>query len=353
MAKMIDYGERRLISEILENRYGPSNDRFGDDVAIAASFDSDVVVVTTDPAPEPVAWTLGLGDFYDWGWLLSAINLSDLAAAGAEALCLLTSLTLPANTDVSQFLRLLDGIDDCARKRGAKVIGGNLKESNPQRIEATAVGVSRGSAPLSRRGARPGDLLVAFGPTGRFWSFVFAKRLGLRLTSETWDLLEDAVRRPNPQMALGLALRTTGLAHSCTDASDGIYGSMISLTVEQGLGITVEPGSHDYLPEVRRVAELLETDPLRLALGFGNLELVASIAAADFESARTLSSDYSVHMTVLGTVGVHTGVWLRTDRGDKRMNNFDNERFTVDSQFTTGLDSFAHRLRSQPILADD
>ena len=181
--RLSDIGERRLVTEILRERYGEANPQFGDDVAIALSLGDATVVVTTDPAPQPVSWQLGIGDFYDWGWLLSAINLSDLAAAGATPMSMVTSLTLPALTSVTDFLRLYDGIDDCNAANQSSVVGGNLKESDSPVAEATAIGLVIGAAPNSRSGAQPGDFAIAFGPTGMFRAAVLAKRRGLVLTA--------------------------------------------------------------------------------------------------------------------------------------------------------------------------
>src|SRR5690348_5822441 len=107
-----DLGERRIVEEILRPRYDRGQG-FGDDCAIldwpGAPPAGAQLVASTDPAPRPVAATLGFSDPYYEGWLLATANLSDLAAAGAHPLGLMTSLTLPAATTVHDFTRLLDG----------------------------------------------------------------------------------------------------------------------------------------------------------------------------------------------------------------------------------------------------
>ena len=108
-----DLGERRIIAELLAPRYAHGGGRFGDDCASLSLTDipHGHLVMTTDPCPPPMAAQLGFNDPYYRGWLLATINLSDLAAAGAEPLGLLTSLQLPASTTIADFERLLDGID--------------------------------------------------------------------------------------------------------------------------------------------------------------------------------------------------------------------------------------------------
>src|SRR5437870_493268 len=126
--RLDDLGERRIINEILRRRYGASeSDHFGDDCAFVSNVNDlpkGQIVATTDPCPEPIASVLGFTDFYYRGWLLATINLSDLAAAGARPLGLLTSLVLKNETTVNQLLRLLDGIDACCSQCETRVIGG-------------------------------------------------------------------------------------------------------------------------------------------------------------------------------------------------------------------------------------
>ena len=117
--QLCDLGERRIIDEILRPRYGTNMDTYGDDcISIPARSVDETIVATTDPCPVPMASILGFADYYYWGWLLSTINLSDLAAAGAEPLGILTSLILPSDFPVSKFMRLLDGIDACCLAGG-------------------------------------------------------------------------------------------------------------------------------------------------------------------------------------------------------------------------------------------
>jgi thiamine-monophosphate kinase len=145
-----DLGERRIIAELLAPRYGSSAPPYGDDCARLSppAGESGRIMATTDPCPPPMALALGFTDEYYRGWLLATINLSDLAAAGAEPLGLLTSLQLPTDTRVAEFLRLLDGIDDCCTQAKTSVVGGNLKESKMIDVSATAIGWCSGN-PLS------------------------------------------------------------------------------------------------------------------------------------------------------------------------------------------------------------
>ena len=173
--RLVDFGERRIIEEILRPRYEAQGvNHFGEDCAfVTGSFDrTGTIVATTDPCPEPMAYVLGFSDLYYRGWLLATINLSDLAAEGARPLGLLTSLTLPNETTIEQFVRLLDGIDDCCKLSETCVVGGNLKEGRRIELTGTAIGLCEKDRFLLRSGCRPGDLIVVVGDLGLFWAGV-------------------------------------------------------------------------------------------------------------------------------------------------------------------------------------
>ena len=164
--RLIDFGERRLVEEVLAARYG-STKNWGDDAALAAELSPGArwVVATTDPCPPPMAVSLGFNDWYYTGWLLATINLSDIAAAGAHPAGLLSSLNLPADTLLSDFTRLLDGLDSCCAAAETRVIGGNLKETPEVSLSGTAIGYCQ-QPPLSRHGAQPNDTLYLIGEVG-------------------------------------------------------------------------------------------------------------------------------------------------------------------------------------------
>lgn len=154
--RLADLGERRIVEELLRPRYSTDKrPRFGDDCAFIADGDwlcGATLVATTDPCPEPMASFLGYTSLYYRGWLLAAINLSDLAAAGAHPLGLLTSLIIPNDTTIEDFVSLLDGIEDCCRRVGTRVAGGNLKEGAKIDLTATAIGACQIGQCLSRSG---------------------------------------------------------------------------------------------------------------------------------------------------------------------------------------------------------
>jgi thiamine-monophosphate kinase len=348
MTRLDNIGERRLIDNVFSNRYARSGHGFGDDCAFLFETEHGSIVASTDPAPRPVAWELGFKDYFYWGWLLAACNLSDLAAAGAEPKGLLSSLTLPGSMELKELTRFLDGLDQCSEIYDCPVVGGNIKEGTDFRCEATVVGQCEAGQPLSRHGARLGDLLIAVGRSGSFWSAVLALKNGIALDEE----LFNAIVRPTPQLKIGNIMRSRGLAKASTDASDGLYYAMHCLTVSQNLGFRIEPERIEYSERVLQIAEMANIDPLRLILGFGDMQLVCAIPEEQLAMVRSEISAAGEQCTVLGTVTRSGLLQVATGEGIFELANFDNERLTADSQFTAGFDAYQTRLLNQPLTRD-
>ncbi|CAN5449503.1 thiamine-phosphate kinase [soil metagenome] len=338
-----DLGERRLIEEVLRPRYDASTDSFGDDCASLLVPPGHRLVVTTDPCPQPMAELLGFNDPYYRGWLLATINLSDLAAAGALPLGLLTSLVLEPDMPISSLVRLLDGIDDCCRVNGTRVIGGNLKEGKQIDVQATAFGCVP-DLPLSRVGARPGDVVALAGPAGEFWAGALSSRGTVDLPEGVLDELLRPVLTPTPQLAFGAALLRSGARVVAMDNSDGLGPSLRTLAQLNRVGASVDLGQIKVRHEVQLAATALGVDPLRLLFGWGDWNLVLAIDPGEIDLVRGISSDLAVPLTELGELTSSQDVVLR--RGDRvaRLAAPDSERFAVDSWFVAGIGSYIEKL---------
>lgn len=345
---MADLGERAIV-RLLKERYSAHERSIGDDCAIITQVDGVFVVATTDPAPRPVCWELGYQDYYYWGWLLAALNLSDVNASGARPAGFLSSLTLPADFLMADFDRLLQGIDDACAAAETEVVGGNIKEDMRGLVtcEGTAFGTVTGT-PISRGGARPGQVLVAIGPTGYFWSAMQLLRHGRDCQA---DLLGHFLT-PTPMAPLGSALHASGLVSAGSDASDGLYAAAASLTDQHGLGATLDPLAWEVSPLVAAAGAELGVAPWRLALGFGDLQFVCAIHENDLERVSDIAESQGATAMRIGSVDEARGIRAIDEIfGIGEMTNFDNERFTAQSQFTQGLSGYEAFLMSAQLLS--
>lgn len=350
-----DLGERRLIEEVLRPRLNAKGvESFGDDCAhlgVVGDAISGVLVATTDPCPEPMAAILGFTDLFYRGWLLATINLSDLAAAGARPLGLVTSFVLPPTMLVSDLMRLLDGVDACCAECYTRVVGGNLKETpkdNPKiDMAATAIGLCE-TKPLSRVGAQAGDWIAVIGDLGLFWAGVLAVQSGLldslSLAQGGREELLRNVLTPRPKVRLGRDLAAQGLLSACQDNSDGLYPTLFQLAETNGLRVEANFSSVSWAPEILVVADSLQLDPVRFALGWGDWQLIGCGKEERRHEVETLCQGHKIPVHFIGHLAPGSGVWLTHKNHRAPMIPLDSQRFTLDSWFTTGISAYIDAL---------
>lgn len=207
----------------------------GDDAAVVSVPDGRVVA-TTDVLVEGVHFRRDWSSAYDVGRKAAAANLADVAAMGGTAIALLVGLAAPPDLPLDWVLGLADGLRDEAGLVGAVVVGGDTVSSPQVVVSVTALGTLVG-APVTRAGARPGDLVVVAGRLG--WS---AAGLRLLLGGASEGPLVDAHRRPEPPYAMGPRLAAAGATAMC-DVSDGLVQDVGHLCRASGVGIELDGGS--------------------------------------------------------------------------------------------------------------
>ncbi len=344
-----DLGERRIVHELLAARYESLGDHFGHDCAPLRAIPAGATVVaTTDPCPPPMAHALGYTDEFYRGWLLAAINLSDLAAAGATPAGLLTSLILPSAMPLSDFDRLLDGIDACCAEVDTMIVGGNLKEGPAIDASATAVGYVEHGEPLSRRGARSGDTIIAIGELGSFWAGALTVRAGRRI--EEHDPLLRSVLAPVPKVRVATDLHRCGLLRCAIDNSDGLQPSLAQLAQANGLRFLLDLDRWQFAPDVRAAAAALDIDPIRMALGWGDWQLIGCCAPKHLPELRKVAHTHETDVHVLGVATDGSGVIGRAQGQESPMMRLESERFTTNSWFSSGLDGYVDQMLRAPLL---
>jgi thiamine-monophosphate kinase len=227
------------------------------------------LVVTTDVLVEGLDFSAALSEPEDWGWKAVAVNLSDLAAMGAEARWLVLALTVPAPTQVQTLDRVYTGVAEACRAFGVALVGGDVSAGPALSLAVTALGeVER---PVLRSGARPGDRLAVTGPLGAAAAGLALLRRGdgpSRALLRRFPGLAAAHRRPVPALAMGVRLARAG-ATAMLDVSDGLAGDALHLAEASGVGVEVHDAAVPLAPGVAEAAGLLARDPLALALGGG------------------------------------------------------------------------------------
>ena len=182
-----------------------------------------------------------------------AVNLSDLAACGAEPLAFTLALALP-RADEAFVAPFAEGLFALADAHGIELVGGDTT-AGPLAISITVFGQVPPGRALLRSGARPGDDLWASGTLGDARLALEVFRGAVSLPGDAFEQARRAMETPTPRVALGLALR--GVASAAIDLSDGLVGDLGHVLARSRVGATVDA---DALPR----SALLAAQPREL-----------------------------------------------------------------------------------------
>ena len=208
MPRLADVGELGLLAEL--ERRGLVHGIENDTAEIAGA------VVTQDALVEGVHFRLDWISWRDLGFRAAAVNLSDLAAAGATPDGLIVTLGAPGDTSLVDVVELYEGIAEA----GVPVAGGDTTRADSLVLSVTAIG--RSERVPGRGGARPGDQLVVTGPLGAAGA---AFRRGTYV---------------RPPLRLEVGRRLAGHAHAMLDLSDGIARDAGRLAARSGCNVVVD-----------------------------------------------------------------------------------------------------------------
>ena len=228
-ATVADLGEHALLARLRARVPPPPawvSVGIGDDAAVVEPPRNQLEVLTTDVLVEGVHFDRRFSTAADVGHKALAVNLSDLAAMGAEPRAALLSLALPASLAVADFDALLDGFLALAARYRLALVGGNLSQSpGPLVVDVTAVGAARRRRVLTRAGGRPGDELFLSGRVGGAAAGLARLQALAGVLPGDDDDARAAVeryRRPEPRVRLGLLVGRNRAASACVDLSDGL-----------------------------------------------------------------------------------------------------------------------------------
>ena len=278
----------------------------GDDAAVVRLSDGASLVATTDALVEGVHFRWDWSAPADVGYKAVAVNVSDLAAMGAEPRWLLVSLCAPAATSTDLLRELYEGFAQACAAFGAELVGGDTVSADQIVLAVTALGEVAGD-PLLRSGAEIGDVLAVTGPLGRASAGVnlLLSQDPKKVTPEDALACMDAHRRPMPRLQEGPLLRAAGV-HAAIDVSDGLASDARRLSESSGVGVELDADRLPVAPEARRIADARGWDAERMVLGGGeDLELLVAVAPDDLDGVP-------VDLIQVGRV-VEEGVWLVRD----------------------------------------
>jgi thiamine-monophosphate kinase len=319
-------GERGLLRSIGRYLDPPSRSLLvaapNDDAAVWRG--DPFVVATTDTMVEEIDFRLQWPgfDFRTLGRRLMSINLSDLAAMGAEPRYALVSLTLRGTLPVADARRLYQGIAEQARRFSCAIAGGDISGTlGLLTLTATLIGRLGGARSILRRqGAQPGWLVAVTGSLG-------GAAAGLRLLESGRGPATPTERRwvaaqldPSPRVIAGRVLVDAGVRVG-GDISDGLYREVERL---------VEGTRHGATIDVQRLplARGLHRKEWALAVKDSeDFELICAAPAGRIAAARRVLERIDVPLTVVGEIDARPGIRLRNGTRIEKLKGAGYEHF--------------------------
>jgi len=300
--------EFSLIDHFFKARGAVRNDvsvAIGDDGAVSSVPDGYQLVTAVDTLVNGVHFPVDSKAF-DIGYKALAVNLSDLAAMGAEPAWATLALTMP-NADESWLQQFCDGFFQLAEEFNVQLIGGDTTQG-PLSVTVQVMGlVPQGQAVL-RSGAKTGDAIYVSGCIGD-------AALGLRihqqqiapssLSRQQSEALCARLYRPYPRVALGKALR--GIASSMIDVSDGLAADLIHILDASRVGATIELENIPVSDHMQAVGELVDT--VANVLGGGDdYELCFTVPEDKTTKLADISQQLSLNVKRIGAIKAGKGL---------------------------------------------
>lgn len=288
--KVSDIGEKELIRYIIAN----SKSITPDDTAIT-ELNSTNLISTCDMLIQSRHFPKNMS-YFDMGFKAVTVNVSDLAAMGAEPLGFLLAIALPKDLELEFFKEIISGVLNACDYYQIPLIGGDTNEASEIIITGTALGLA--DKPLMKDTYNIGDLIAITGDIG-------LAALGFEL--DTFDnIYTKHALKPEARIKEGLILKD--FATSATDITDGLASELYEIKKDD-FGFMIHEELLGISDEYKNMAEKLNLNYLDLALHVGeDFELLFTISKDDLEK---LSIDYKV----IGEVTDSDGIELTLENG--------------------------------------
>lgn len=328
--KLEELGERGLIERItqkfrVDNRIVTAGAR-EDDCAVLdldrAKNGYRYLVVTTDSLQESTHFPPGITPF-QMGWSAVAVNLSDIAAMGAQPFAFVIAMGVPTQTEASFMDELTAGIEACASTYHTAVVGGDITRSRELILTGTCLGFANN--PVRRSGANVGDLLCVTGSLGTAALALKVITNELNVPKRIEEEAKKALFQPQPRINEGIIIANSGVATAMIDISDGLALSIAEIAKSSNVGAELYEDSVPVLSEVIRRDESLklsQNERRGLARYYGgDYELLFTIDShASGNEALMQRLKKEVNMSIIGTiVPAEEEIYFKKDEEKEKM----------------------------------
>ena len=280
----------------------------GDDCALLDVPAGQQLAVSTDMLVEGRHFLLG-ADPRDLGHKALAVNLSDLAAMGAEPLAFTLALALP-KADAAWLGAFSAGLLALADTHGIELVGGDTTRG-PLNLCLTVMGLVPPPSALRRDAAREGDSIWVSGTPGDARLALGRIRGEWHLAAKDFDGVRARLDRPSPRVALGLALR--GIARAAIDISDGLLGDLGHVLHASRVGACIAVDDVPASPALR--AQPVELRRMCQLAGGDDYELLFTAPAQQREAVLAAAQAAHTPVACIGQITAVHGLALRDAQG--------------------------------------
>ncbi|MDX2103012.1 MAG: thiamine-phosphate kinase [Alphaproteobacteria bacterium] len=312
-AAPVSLGEFGRIRRFFAPLTGPAALGLADDAAVLQAPPDGRLAITTDTL---VAGVHYVGDELPEMVARKAlrVNLSDLAAMGAEPIGYTLSLALPRSVDDSWVAAFAYGLHEDQRRFGLELLGGDsVSTAGPVTITITALGRLDGPA-LTRSGAKAGDLICVSGTIGDG-----ALGLEVAMGREAWpsdvaEALHDRYLLPHPRLGLGRAL--VGIASAAMDVSDGLLQDLHHILEASEVGGVVQAGAVPLSSAAQWVVDSDQERWLpRILAGGDDYELLFTVSPDRLDMVNMVADRLTMAVSAIGTIVADSGLRVQAADG--------------------------------------
>ena len=281
----------------------------GDDCALLKVPTDHWLAVSTDTLVAGIHFPLSTLPS-DIGYKALAVNLSDLAAMGAQPAWVSLALTLPY-ADEQWLSQFVEGFFKLIDEYKLQLIGGDTTQGTVLSITVNVYGFVKEHAALKRSGAKPGDLIYVTGTLGDAGLALAAIENKINLSNADREIILSRLNRPIPRIEAGLAL--VGYANSAIDISDGLAADLRHILSSSQVGATLWSYALPLSSIVKQA--IPQQQALELALTAGDdYELCFSALPDHAPMINNLLSPYC-YATCIGKIESDLGLRLCNEKG--------------------------------------
>ena len=307
--KISDLGEKELIKRLLQrsqkfqshslflNTFLDDNSfKSRSDDAALIDLGENYLVATSDMLMQSSHFPPQMTP-HQIGKKVVTVNVSDVAAMGADTIGMIISMGLPSSMPLDYFDQLVEGILKACRNYGMVLIGGDTNESSELTLCGTCIGIVAKENVLMKEGIKTGDVVAVTGDLGLAaagFELLIPENME-KIKVNGWDFTENfrdtALKHalePRARIEEGVLLGKTGFISSATDITDGLLSELGELMdANHGIGMKLQQSQIPIDPELFSLAKALGKDPLELALSYGeDFELLLTVKKEKFQELK-------------------------------------------------------------------